>query len=134
MKKYWAGALAAACCAVGSGAALASVFVTVSQNEVVAAAWGQPHQPIESFGHDQPGHDSYAPGDVSGPIFAKTGEFRGPTAAKLVRLDTDRRASAADGTAAIRLPEPATWAMMFVGLSMIGLATRRRRNVDIPYD
>jgi hypothetical protein len=46
----------------------------------------------------------------------------------------ESRAADAPATDAIWLPEPATWAMMFVGLSMIGLATRRRRKVDIPSD
>jgi hypothetical protein len=131
VKKYWAGALAAACCAVGSGAALASVFVTVSENGVVAAGWGQSHQPIEALGH-QLGHYADSPIGANSPSLTQPGAFSGPAAAKLVRPGSDRRVSGADATNAIRLPEPATWAMMFVGLSMIGLATRRRRNFDIP--
>ncbi len=137
MKKYWAGALAAACCAVGSGAALASVFVTVSENAVVATAWEKSEQPINAPAHDQLGLYAYAPVDVSGLSLTTPGAFSAPAAAKLAQPRPDRRAAGADGlpaTGAIKLPEPATWAMMFVGLSMIGLATRRRRNFDVPYD
>lgn len=33
----------------------------------------------------------------------------------------------------ISVPEPATWAMMLVGLGMVGFAVRRRRNVNVTY-
>ncbi len=115
MKKYWAAALAAACCAAGSGAALASVWVSVS----------------EAPGHDQIDHSTedrvYSEVGLGGHGLV--------TAAPVFRLSTRHDiAPSADTSTAIRLPEPATWGMMFVGLSMIGLGTRRRRNVDVPYD
>ena len=31
------------------------------------------------------------------------------------------------------VPEPATWAMMLVGMGAIGFAARRRRNVSVTY-
>jgi hypothetical protein len=37
------------------------------------------------------------------------------------------------GKIIISVPEPTTWAMMLVGLGMIGFAARRRRNVSVTY-
>jgi hypothetical protein len=139
VKKYWAAAVAAACCvAVDSDAASASVLVAASDNRVVVASWDQ-RQRIAAPGHDRSAHDAGVPVDDAGgldsPSVALPGALTDAVSATVFRLGSDRHDSGADSSrtiAAIRLPEPATWAMMFVGLSMIGLATRRRRNFDVP--
>lgn len=72
--------------------------------------------------------DNYQPGAVADFYNVTSVSF---TSANFTYIELDNITVTDIGTAAV--PEPATWAMMLVGLGMVGAAVRRRQKVAVNF-